>query len=47
MDKTTTNTEKILTIIAGLDEKSLILIKTVATALDARKKMDEESKEKV
>ena len=46
MDKTTTNIKKILTIIVG-DEKSLTLIKTVATALDARKKMDEESKEKV
>ncbi len=46
MDETTTDTDKILTIIAGLDEKSLTLIKTVATALDARKKMDEESKEK-
>lgn len=48
MNSTTTNTERILTIIAGLDEKSLILIKAAATVLSARKKMeDEESKEKV
>lgn len=43
----TTDIDRFLAIIAGLDEKSLVLIKTVATALDARKKMDEESKEKV
>lgn len=48
MNSTTTNTERILTIIAGLDEKSLILIKAAAMVLSARKKMeDEESKEKV
>lgn len=47
MNKTTTNINKIITIIAGLDEKSLLLIKAAATVLNARREMeDEETKEK-